>query len=499
MPNAHKRGIDVNKQLVRYVLGWVFIVIGAMLCLPIAVAFIYKEKDFVYFGLLAAACLLIGLVSVKIKPKNTQMYLREGYLSCALTWILLSVIGCLPFYISGSIPSFTDALFESVSGFTTTGASILGVDRKIEELSHSMLFWRSFTNWAGGMGILVFMLAVISQLSGQSNMYLMKAESPGPVVSKLIPKLRGTAGVLYGIYAAMTLIEFIMLAVGGMPLFDALTLSFSTAGTGGFSIKNAGLMAYEGHYYWQAVVTVFMFLFAVNFSVYYLIITKKFKQAILSEELRWYAIIFAAAVIIIGLDLTINKVYENPFDVWHHAAFQVATFESSTGFASKDFDLWPSMSRTTLMIVALIGACAGSTGGGLKVSRVIVLVRSAKRDIRQMLHPNSVYTVKMDGKAVKEDTVRSINVYLSIFVFIFAVSVCILSLDEKMDFATNFTAVIATINNMGPGLAGVGPTKSFFDYSSLSKYVLIFDMLAGRLELLPMLLLFNPECWSSKR
>lgn len=480
-------------------LGWVFVVIGAMLCLPIIVALIYGENDYMYFGLLAAVCLLVGLVSIKFKPKNTQMYVREGYISCALTWILLSVIGCLPFYISGAIPSFTNALFESVSGFTTTGATILGVDRQIEELSHSLLFWRSFTNWAGGMGILVFMLAVISQLSGQSNMYLMKAESPGPVVSKLIPKLRGTAGVLYGIYGAMTVIEFIMLAVGGMPIFDAITLSLSTAGTGGFSIKNAGLMAYEGHYYWQAVVTAFMFLFAVNFSIYYLVITKKFKQALLSEELRWYYIIYAAAVVIIGLDLTINKFYANPLDIWHHSAFQVATFASSTGFASKDFDLWPSLSRTTLMIVALIGACAGSTGGGFKVSRIIVLVKSVVRDIRRMLHPNSVYTVKMDGKSVKEDTVRSIHVYLTIFVFLFAMSVGILSLDEKMDFATNFTAVIATINNMGPGLAEVGPTKSFFDYSILSKYVLIFDMLAGRLELLPMLLLFNRECWSSKR
>ncbi len=489
----------MNKHLVCYVLGWVMIVIGAMLSLPIIVSFIYHESDFLYFGLLAAACMAVGLISIKIKPKNTTMYVREGYISCALTWVLLSVIGCLPFYISGSIPDFTDALFESVSGFTTTGATILGTNRQIEDLSHSMLFWRSFTNWAGGMGILVFMLAVISQLSGQSNMYLMKAESPGPVVSKLIPKLRGTAVVLYAIYGVMTLIEFLMLVIGRMPVFDALTVSFSTAGTGGFSIKNAGLMAYEGHYYWQAVATAFMFLFAVNFSIYYLIITKKFKQILLSEELRWYFIIFAGAVILIGLDLTINKVYDNQLDIWHHAAFQVSTYISSTGFASKDYDLWPSLSRTTLMIVALVGACAGSTGGGLKVSRVVVLAKSVMRDIRQMLHPNSVYTVKMDGKAVKEDTVRSIHVYLTLFVFVFALSVGILSLDEKMNFETNFTAVIATINNMGPGLADVGPTKNFYEYSTISKYVLIFDMLAGRLELLPMLLLFNVECWSNKR
>ena len=488
----------MNKNLVRYVLGWVLVIIGAMLILPIIVAFIYGERDYIYFSIVSFACVIIGLISSKFKPKDTVMHVREGYISCALTWIILSVIGCLPFYISGQIPDFTNALFETVSGFTTTGATILGADRQIDDLSKSMLFWRSFTNWAGGMGILVFMLAVISQLSGQSNMYLMKAESPGPVVSKLIPKLRGTAGVLYGIYAAMTLIEFLMLALGGMPIFDAITLSFSTAGTGGFSIKNAGLMAYEGHYYWQAVVTAFMFLFAVNFSVYYLFITRKFKQAILSEELRWYFIIYVFSVVLISLDLTKNNVYPYWLDRWHHAAFQVATYASSTGFASKDFDLWPSLSKTILMLVAVIGACAGSTGGGLKVSRVIVLVKSVVRDMRKMLHPNSVYTVKMDGKAVKEETVSSINVYLTLFVFVFAVSVCVLSLDEKMDFVTNFTAVIATLNNMGPGLAGVGPTKCFFDYSILSKYVLIFDMLAGRLELLPMLFLFNRECWSSK-
>lgn len=480
-------------------LGWVLIVIGAMLVLPIIVAIIYRENDYIYFGALSAACLLLGYISSRFKPKNTQMYVKEGYISCALTWILLSVIGCLPFYLSGQIASFTDALFESVSGFTTTGATILGVNKQIEELSHSMLFWRSFSNWAGGMGVLVFMLAVISQLSGQSNMYLMKAESPGPVVSKLIPKLRGTAGVLYAIYGAMTLIEFIMLAVGGMPLFDAVTLSLSTAGTGGFSIKNAGLMAYEGHYYWQAVVTAFMFLFAVNFSLYYLMLTRKFKQAFSSEELRWYFIMYAGSVAAIGLDLTFNKVYPSALDRWHHAAFQVATFASSTGFASKDFDLWPSLSRTLLMLVALVGACAGSTGGGFKVSRVVVLVKSVVRDIKQMIHPNSIYKVKMDGKEVKEETVRSIHVYLTIFTFLFIMSVVILSLDEKMDFTTNFTAVIATINNMGPGLAKVGPTGSFFEYSVLSKYVLIFDMLAGRLELLPMLLLFNRDCWSSKR
>ncbi len=488
----------MNSNLVRYVLGWVLIIIGAMLILPIIVAVIYHENDYIYFGIIAVACLTIGLISSKIKPKNTQMYVREGYLSCALTWVLLSVIGCLPFFISRQIPSFTDALFESVSGFTTTGASILGVDRQIEDLSHSMLFWRSFTNWAGGMGILVFMLAVISQLSGHSNMYLMKAESPGPVVSKLNPKLKDTAAVLYGMYGGLTILQFLLLALGGMPVFDAITLSFSTAGTGGFSIKNASVMAYEGHFYWQAVITVFMFLFAVNFSVYYLILTKKIRQAFKLEELRWYFVIFISAIALITIDLTINGFYSNVFERIHHTAFQVSTYISSTGFASADFDTWPELSKTILMTVALIGACAGSTGGGLKVSRAIILVKSTARDLRKMLHPNSVYTVKMDGKAVKEDVVSSINTYLILYVFIMVISVLVLSLDEKMDFATDFTAVIATFNNMGPGLAKVGPTQSYYDYSILSKYVLIFDMLAGRLEILPVLMLFNKSCWKNK-
>lgn len=488
----------MNSNLVRYVLGWVLIIIGAMLILPIIVAVIYHENDYIYFGIIAVACLTIGLISSKIKPKNTQMYVREGYLSCALTWVLLSVIGCLPFFISRQIPSFTDALFESVSGFTTTGASILGVDRQIEDLSHSMLFWRSFTNWAGGMGILVFMLAVISQLSGHSNMYLMKAESPGPVVSKLNPKLKDTAAVLYGMYGGLTILQFLLLALGGMPVFDAITLSFSTAGTGGFSIKNASVMAYEGHFYWQAVITVFMFLFAVNFSVYYLILTKKIRQAFKLEELRWYFVIFISAIALITIDLTVNGFYSNVFERIHHTAFQVSTYISSTGFASADFDTWPELSKTILMTVALIGACAGSTGGGLKVSRAIILVKSTARDLRKMLHPNSVYTVKMDGKAVKEDVVSSINTYLILYVFIMVISVLVLSLDEKMDFATDFTAVIATFNNMGPGLAKVGPTQSYYDYSILSKYVLIFDMLAGRLEILPVLMLFNKSCWKNK-
>ncbi len=489
----------MNKNLIRYVMGWVLIILALMLLLPVGVSFIYHDGCWKYFLLLSGGCGLVGGISSKFKPKKSQMFVKEGFVSCALAWLLLSIIGALPFVLSGQIPDFTNALFETISGFTTTGATILGTDRQIEDLGKSMLFWRSFTNWAGGMGILVFILAVVTPMSGQSNMYLMKAESPGPVVSKLIPKLKNTAVLLYAIYIAMSLLEFILLLIGRMPVFDAITVTFSTAGTGGFSIKNAGIAAYEGHYYQQAVITAFMFLFGVNFSAYYLLICRKFKQVFKFEELRWYYIIYILAVAAIGLDLTFrSSVFSNRLDIWHHAAFQVATYASSTGFATADFDLWPEFSKNVLLVVAFIGACAGSTGGGLKVSRVIILVKNVFKELKTLLHPNSVVSVKMDGKTVKDDVIRSTSVYFTLFIFIFLASVLVLSFDD-MDFSTNFTAVLATLNNMGPGMNLVGPTKNFYDYSNLSKYVLMFDMLAGRLELIPMLMLFVPLSGVRKR
>ena len=480
-------------------MGWVLIILAIMLLLPVIVSFIYKDGSWKYFLLLAGGCGLIGGISSKFKPKKSQMFVKEGFVSCALAWLLLSIIGALPFVISGQIPDFTNALFETISGFTTTGATILGTDRQIEDLTKSMLFWRSFTNWAGGMGILVFILAVVTPMSGQSNMYLMKAESPGPVVSKLIPKLKNTAVLLYAIYIAMSLLEFVLLLIGRMPVFDAITVTFSTAGTGGFSIKNAGIAAYDGHYFQQGVITVFMVLFGVNFSAYYLLICRKFMQVFKFEELRWYLVIYGLAVGAIGLDLTFrSNVFTNQRDIWHHAAFQVATYASSTGFATADFDLWPEFSKNVLLVVAFIGACAGSTGGGLKVSRIIILFKNAFKELKTLLHPNSVVSVKMDGKTVKDEVIRSTSVYFTLFVFVYLFSVLLLSFDD-MDFTTNFTAVLATLNNMGPGLNLVGPTRNFFDYSVLSKYVLMFDMLAGRLELIPMLMLFSPLSGVRKR
>lgn len=489
----------MNKSLVRYVLGWVLIMLGIMLLLPLGVSLYYNDGCWRCFLLLSGLCAFVGGVSCRFKPKKPQMFVKEGFVSCALAWILLSIIGALPFVISGEIPNFTNALFESISGFTTTGATILGTDIQIEELSRSMLFWRSFTNWAGGMGILVFILAVVSPMSGQSNMYLMKAESPGPVVSKLIPKLKNTAVLLYVIYIVMSFIEFILLLMGGMPAFEAITVTFSTAGTGGLSVRNEGIAAYNGQYFQQAVITAFMFLFGVNFSVYYLMICRKFGQILKFEELRWYFFIYVFAVAAIGLDLTFrSNVFDSQLDIWHHAAFQVATFASSTGFATADFDMWPEFSKMVLLLVAFVGACAGSTGGGFKVSRVILLIKNIFKELKTLLHPNSVVTVKMDGKTVKDDVIRSTSVYFTLFALFYFVSVLALSFD-KMDFTTNFTAVLATLNNMGPGLNMVGPTKNFFEYSDVSKYVLMFDMLAGRLELMPMLMLFEPMFEIRKR
>lgn len=487
----------MNKGIIRYIVGWVLVLIAIMLLLPMIVALIYKEKDWQYFLLISGCCAFVGGISSKFKPKSHQMYAREGFAACALAWMLLSVIGCLPFVISGQIPNFTNALFETVSGFTTTGATVLGNDIMIEDLSRSMLFWRSFTNWAGGMGILVFMLAVITPFSGQSNMYLMKAESPGPVVSKLIPKLKGTAVLLYGIYIFLSIVEFVLLIIGRMPVFDAITVTFSTAGTGGFSIHNEGIAAYNGNYYWQGVITTFMVLFGINFTVYFLLLGKKFKQAVKFEEFRYYIGLYVAAVGIITGVLYYRGIFDSFFDCFHHSAFQVATLISSTGFATQDFNQWPELTKAILVTVAFIGACAGSTGGGFKVSRVLILVKEIFKEIHTIFHPHSVKTVKMDDKPIKHETVRSVSVYLTIFIAVYAVSFLLISIDGH-DFTTNFTAVLATLNNMGPGLNEVGPVMNFDCYSQFSKYVLIFDMLAGRLEILPLLFVFTPSCWKSK-
>lgn len=476
----------MNNSIIRYTLGNVLKIEGLFLLLPALVSAIYREQEGFYYLGVAIVCLLIGWIMARHKPVNAVFYLKEGCITTSLSWITLSFFGALPFYLSGEIPSFTDALFETISGFTTTGASILS---DVEALSHCALFWRSFTHWLGGMGVLVFLLAVIP-LSGGSNINLMRAESPGPSVGKLVPKIKYTAQLLYVIYFVMTVIELIFLLAGHMPLFDALTTSFGTAGTGGFGIKNDSFMSYSPYLQW--VVTIFMILFGVNFNAYYFILFGKIKKALAIEEVRGYfaIILVSTAIIFFNILGTVDSVFET----LTHASFQVASIITTTGFSSIDFNLWPEASKTILVLLMFIGACAGSTGGGIKVSRFLILIKTIIKELASYIHPKSIKKIKIDGKPVEHEVVRSINVYFITFMIIFSASVFAISFDEN-DLVTNFTAVAATINNIGPGLDLVGPTSNFGHFSVFAKFVLMFDMLAGRLELFPLLILFHPAAW----
>lgn len=420
------------------------------------------------------------------RPKQAVFYAKDGFVSVGLSWVVLSVMGALPFVISGSIPHPVDALFETVSGFTTTGSSILS---DVEALPKCMLFWRSFTHWVGGMGVLVFMLTILP-MSGGYHMNLMRAESPGPSVERFVPTVKSTAKILYGIYICLSLLELLLLLVGKMPMFDALTLTFGTAGTGGFGIKNDSIGSYTT--YQQTVITIFMILFGVNFNVYFLFLLKKIRQGLKNEELRAYLGIILGAILLITVNIA-GK-FGNPFLAFHHAAFQVGSIITTTGYSTVDFNTWPTFSKTVLVLLMFIGASAGSTGGGIKVSRIVILAKSVKKELKQYLHPHSISKIKMDGKPVEHEVVRSINVFLIAYLLIYAVSILIVSLDN-FDFTTTFTSVAATINNIGPGLDLVGPAANFGILSVPSKLVLIFDMLAGRLEIFPLLLLFVPDTW----
>ncbi|MEE1078085.1 MAG: TrkH family potassium uptake protein [Agathobacter sp.] len=476
----------MNSSIILYILGYVLKIESFLMLLPCVVAIIYREKFGLYYLGVAALCALLGLAMTHRKPQNTVFYLKEGCVITALSWIFLSLFGCLPFVLSGEIPSFTDALFETISGFTTTGASILS---DVESLSHCSLFWRSFTHWIGGMGVLVFLLAIVP-MSGGSHINLMRAESPGPSVGKLVPKVKYTARILYGIYLALTVLEIIFLLAGGMPVFDALTTSFGTAGTGGFGIKNDSLMSYSNYLQW--VVTIFMILFGVNFNAYYYILFRNFKKAFSMEEVRCYFLIIIAAIGIIFMDIIDRSA--SAFDALTKVAFQVGSIITTTGFSTADFNLWPQTSKTILVLLMFIGACAGSTGGGIKVSRFVVLFKTIIKELNSYIHPKSIKKIKIDGKPVEHDVVRAINVYFIAFMIIFSISVFAISFEGK-DLVTNFTAVVATINNIGPGLELVGPTQNFGGFTVFSKYVLMFDMLAGRLELFPLLILFHPIVW----
>lgn len=476
----------MNTSIIRYILGQVLRIEGLFLFLPCLVAIIYREyQGLVYFGV-ALICIMLGTLMTYHKPNSQVFYLKEGCITTSLSWIVLSIFGALPFTISGEIPSFTDALFETISGFTTTGASIL---TDVEAMSYCTLFWRSFTHWIGGMGVLVFLLAIIP-LSGGSNINLMRAESPGPSVGKLVPKIRQTARILYSIYLFLTILQFVLLLLGKMPVFDAVCTSFGTAGTGGFGILNTSMASYSPYIQW--VVTIFMILFGVNFNAYYFILFKQFRKAFAMEEVRYYLLIIAATTGIIFIDIW--DMFGNFFEALTHAAFQVGSIITTTGFATIDFNLWPQTSKTILILLMFIGACAGSTGGGMKVSRFIVLFKTVGKEIHSYIHPRSIKKIKIERKPVEHDVVRSINVYCITFFLIFCTSVLLISFEGK-DFVTNFTAVAATINNIGPGLELVGPTANFSFFSDFSKWILMFDMLAGRLELFPLLILFHPKMW----
>ena len=476
----------MNTKSIRFILGWILNIEALLMLLPVATAVVYREEEGIAYALVMAVCAAVGALMTYKKPNNPSFYAKEGFVCTALGWILMSAFGCVPFMLTGEIPSFVDAMFEMVSGFTTTGASVV---LNVEELSHCTNMWRCFSHWIGGMGILVFLLAVLP-LVGGSNMQLMKAESPGPSVGKLVPKVRFTARILYVLYVALTVLQVLVMLLGGMTFYEALCTSFGTAGTGGFGIYGDSIAGFSPFLQWA--ITIFMIAFGVNFNVYFLLYMRRPKDALHCEEMHWYlGIIVAAALMICANAYDVAMTLEGNL---RQSFFQVASIITTTGFATTDFNLWPGFSHGILVVLMFVGACAGSTGGGIKVSRFLLLGKTLGKELKQALHPQVVAPVRMDGKLVNHETIRTTNVFLAAYIFIFAASFMLVSLDG-FDMVTNFTSVAATLNNIGPGLNQVGPMMNFGAYSNFAKLVLIFDMLAGRLEIFPMLVLFLPDAW----
>ena len=440
-------------------------------------------------GLIALVTAILALVC---RGAPSAFYAKEGLVCVGVSWIVLSLLGCLPFYISGEIPSYIDAFFEIVSGFTTTGASVVP---EVEKLSSGILYWRSFSHWLGGMGVLVFLLAITPSSSKGTGftMHLLRAESPGPNVGKLVPKMRTTAAILYIIYIVMTIINIIFLLIGKMPLLEAVCTAFGTAGTGGFGIKNDSMASYSP--YIQNVTTVFMALFGINFSCYYLLLLRQFRSVFKDEELRLYLGLIFGSIILIVLNL--RGLYPTLEETVRHAAFTVSTIITTTGYATTDFDLWPAFSKAIIMLLMIVGACAGSTGGGFKCARLLLVMKSLRRNIRQVISPRKVQVVRNNNSVVDEKILDNANAYLAAYVIILFISFLIVSMDN-FSIGTNFTAVLSCFNNIGPGLEAVGPTCNFSGYSVLSKLVLSFDMLAGRLEIFPILALFSHNTWTGK-
>ncbi len=478
--------------MIRYVLFRLMGVLGCLMVLPLIVAVIYREFDSAEaFFLLVLACFVIGLLGSYKKPENKVIYAKEGFVITAVAWIGMSVVGAIPFVITGTIPNFIDALFETVSGFTTTGGSILTA---VEGMEKSVQFWRTFTHWIGGMGVLVFLIAVVPMADGYS-MHLMRAESPGPVVGKIVPKVKDTAKILYLIYLAITVIEIICLFASGLSLYEAITITFSTVGTGGFAVTNSGIGGYST--LTQGIIIIFMALCGVNFTVYYFLIQKKPKEAFAIDEVKYYFGTMLAAGLLIAINVYRAGMVSGFGMSFHHSLFAVTSVMTTTGFGTLDFDQWPTFSKVLLMGLACIGACAGSTGGGFKYSRALIIIRNARNELNFLIHPKAVKRVYMDGHTVEGTTVKSVSAYLGIYVLVFLGSVVLVSLDN-FDFQTTVTSVIATLNNIGPGLGMVGPMGNYSEFSYLSKIVLMFDMLAGRLELLPILIVMNPRIWARR-
>ena len=479
----------MNFRIIAYIVGWVCNFQAIFMVLPCITALVYQEHEFFAFLISMILCLIVGIPLTARKPKNKVFYTKDGCVAVALSWLALCIFGSAPFVLSNSIPHPIDAFFEIVSGFTTTGASILS---DVEALSHASLFWRSFSHWIGGMGVLVFILALLP-MKGGSVMNLMKAESPGPTVSKFVPRVRGTAKILYQIYLGMTLFTIAALLLSGMKTFDSVTLAMGAAGTGGFAVLNSGCAVYTPLQQW--ILTIAMIAFGVNFNFYYLMLCKKGKAAISSQEVRAYFLIILLAGGVISWNT--YPMYHSIGEAVRTAFFQVGSIITTTGYSTTDFDLWPELSKCILVMLMFIGACAGSTGGGIKVSRILILLKTVKKELGSIVHPRSIKRIRFDDHPVEHEVLRAINVFLIVYLVIYSFSMLIISIDG-FSFETNFTAVAATLNNIGPGLDQVGPTSNFFGYSPVSKLILIFDMLAGRLELFPMLILFYPSTWKKR-
>ncbi len=483
----------MNFGMIKNLCGQVIRFEAIFMGLSLIVSFIYGEyESTVVFSATIAVMLVLSFILTYKKPLKRSFYAKEGLITVSLSWVIISLFGAMPFFLSGSIPSFIDSLFESISGFTTTGASILS---DVEMLDKSILFWRSFTHWIGGMGVLMFVMAILP-LSGADPLHLMRAESPGPTTEKLVPKARKTAIILYKIYIGISLLEILLLLIGGMPLYDSIVHTFGTAGTGGFSVKNASIGAYHSVYI-EVVITVFMVLFGINFSAFFLLLAKKFKSFLSHEELRVYLSIVLISMIVIAVNIT-GTVYQRFDESIRYSSFQVASIMTTTGYATANFDQWPTLSKFLLLMLMFIGASAGSTGGGIKVSRFIIMFKAIKRQALRILHPSAVKLIKLDNIPVHEDVIRGTGVFMVVFFGITAVSTLLISFDA-FDMKTTASAVVACINNIGPGLGMVSPIGNYSSFSIFSKIILFVDMLIGRLEVYPILLLLSPAIWHKRK